>query len=134
MLALGSVFPLPERLVSAFIDGMEEVAVVEGSHPAIEVQVRGRQRVDGRLRRGEAIVSSPIPEDPEELFGLSVVRDRLGPASAINLAHGMAKGGRKKILALTDAELLSPFGPSRVRQHALQRVRLPPRHKNEGKN
>jgi len=102
VLALGSVFPLPERLVSAFIDGMEEVTIVEGSHPAIEVQVRGRQRVDGRLRRGEAVISSPIPEDPEELFGLVVVRDRLGPASAISLAHGMAKGGRKKILALTD--------------------------------
>ena len=42
VLALGSVFPLPERLVSAFIDGMEEVRIVEGSHPAIEVQVRGK--------------------------------------------------------------------------------------------
>ena len=104
VLALGSVFPLPERLVSAFIDGMEEVCIVEGSHPAIEVQVRGRQRVDGRLRRGETVISSRTPEDPEELFGLAVVRDRLGPASAINLAHGMARGGRKKILALTDGD------------------------------
>ncbi|MGA2107489.1 MAG: hypothetical protein ABSH25_07580 [Syntrophorhabdales bacterium] len=104
VLALGSVFPLPERLVSTFIDSMEEVRIVEGSYPAVEVQVRGRQRVDGRLRRGETVISSHTPEDPEELFGLAVVRDRLGPASAINLAHGMARGGRKKILALTDGD------------------------------
>jgi hypothetical protein len=104
VLALGSVFPLPERLVSTFIDSLDEVRIVEGSYPAVEVQVRGRQRVDGRLRRGETVISSHTPEDPEELFGLAVVRDRLGPASAINLAHGMARGGRKKILALTDGD------------------------------
>jgi TPP-dependent indolepyruvate ferredoxin oxidoreductase alpha subunit len=104
VLALGSVFPLPVGLVSAFIDGREEAAVVEGTYPAIEVQMRGKKLVHGRLRRTEAVSVRFDPEEQEELFGLAVVRDRLGPASAINMAHGMAKGGRKKVLALTDGD------------------------------
>ena len=104
-LVLGSVFPLPARLVSSFIEGREEVRIVEGDYPAIEVQVRKRDRVDGRLRRVEpADPPAAIPEGRENLFGFVVVRDRLGPASAINMAHGMARGGSKKILAVTDID------------------------------
>ena len=100
VLALGSIFPLPTRLVSAFINEMEEVRIVEGAAPAIEVQVRESDKIDGALRRAEQ-GGLAIPSGREELFGFTVVRDRLGPASAINLAHGMAKGGAKKILAIT---------------------------------
>ncbi len=100
VLALGSIFPLPTRLVSAFINEMEEVRIVEGAAPAIEVQVRESDKIDGALRKAEK-GGLAIPSGREELFGFTVVRDRLGPASAINLAHGMAKGGAKKILAIT---------------------------------
>ena len=41
----------------------------------------------------------------EVLFGLTVVRDELGPASSLNIAHGMVKSGTEGgILAVTDAE------------------------------
>ena len=79
--------------------------IIEGDYPAIEVQVRRKERVDGRLRRTDAATpSTAIPEGREDLFGFVVVRDKLGPASAINMAHGMARGGSKKILAVTDID------------------------------
>lgn len=105
VLALGTIFPLPDRLVTAFIDDMEEVRIVEGDVPAIEVQIRGTDRIDWTLRKGRSPGKGiATPAGREELSGFTVVRDRLGPASAINLAHGMAKGGAKKILALTSGE------------------------------
>ena len=45
------------------------------------------------------------PGAREVLFGLTVVRDELGPASALNIAHGMVKSGTEgRILAVTDGE------------------------------
>lgn len=106
VLALGAVFPLPQRLVSTFIDRMEEVRILEGPYPAIELQVKQKGRVEGTLSRkgprpGEARASGAR----EVLFGLDVVRDELGPASALNIAHGMVTSGAEgKILAVTDEE------------------------------
>ena len=51
VLALGSVFPLPQRLVSTFIDRMEEVRVVEGPYPAIGLQVKQKERIEGHESR-----------------------------------------------------------------------------------
>ena len=105
LLTLGSVFPLPSRLVSLFIEGREEVEIIEGDYPAIEAQVRKNQKTDGMLRRMEAAAPcAAISEGRENLFGFLVVRDKLGPASAINMAHGMARSGREKILAVTDVD------------------------------
>jgi TPP-dependent indolepyruvate ferredoxin oxidoreductase alpha subunit len=105
VLALGSVFPLPVRLVAQFAEGMDDVRVIEGGYPAIEVQLRAGG-MDGRLRRCGAAEGATRPKAAarESLFGLTVVRDRLGPASSINIAHGMAKAGVKDLLALTDAD------------------------------
>ena len=98
-------FSPARRLVSAFIDGMEEVPSSRDPYPAIEVQVRRKQRVDGRLRRGEATFRVAHPGRPgRSSSDYTVVRDRLGPASSINMAHGMAKGAGRKILALTDGD------------------------------
>ncbi len=104
VLALGSVFPLPLRLVGQFAQGMEDVAVIEGGYPAIEVQLRAGG-IDGRLCKSApaGAKSGGRAAPAERLFGLTVVRDRLGPASSINIAHGMAKAGVKGLLALTDA-------------------------------
>jgi TPP-dependent indolepyruvate ferredoxin oxidoreductase alpha subunit len=105
VLALGSVFPLPVRLVSQFAEGMEDVRVIEGGYPAIEVQLRAGG-IDGQLlgRSASGRAAGPKAAPAEKLFGLTVIRDRLGPASSINIAHGMAKGGAKSLLAITDAE------------------------------
>ena len=106
VLALGSVFPLPRRLVSAFIDRMEEVRVVEGPYPAIGLQVTQKERIEGRTSRKGAHAAAPGASGAREvLFGLTVVRDELGPASSLNIAHGMVKSGtERRILAVTDAE------------------------------
>jgi len=105
LLTLGAVFPLPERKVSAFIDLMDEVRIAEGPYPAIELQVRQKERLRGGMAGGR--IAPPPPGSPTEevLFGSRVQRDDLGPASSINMAHGMATSGTEgEILAVTDEE------------------------------
>lgn len=106
VLNLGSVFPLPRKLVSAFIARTEEVQIAEGPYPAIEIQIAQKERIVGRLDRGTSrIQSSPPSKNGETLFGLKVVRDTLGPASSINIAHGMVtSGAQAEVLALTDEQ------------------------------
>ena len=106
VLALGSVFPLPQRLVSTFIDRMEEVRVVEGPYAAIGLQVKQKERIEGQESLTEPHGSTPgVSGAREVLFGRTVVRDELGPASALNISHGMVKSGTEgRILAVTDAE------------------------------
>ncbi len=106
VLSLGSVFPLPRRLVSAFIDRMEEVRVVEGPYAAIGLQVKQKERIEGHpISKGGHARGAGASGGREVLFGLTVVRDELGPASALNIAHGMVKSGTEGgVLAVTDAE------------------------------
>ncbi len=106
VLTLGSVFPLPQRLVSAFIDRMEEVGVVEGPYAAIGLQVKQKERIVGHLSpKGRHAGGAGASGAGEVLFGLTVVRDELGPASSLNIAHGMVKSGTEGgVLAVTDAE------------------------------
>jgi TPP-dependent indolepyruvate ferredoxin oxidoreductase alpha subunit len=105
VLALGSVFPLPQRLVSTFIDAMEEVRVVEGPHAAIGLQVKQKGRIEGDSNSTPDTGGAGASKAREVLFGRNVVRDELGPASSINIAHGMVKSGTEGgILAVTDVE------------------------------
>ncbi len=106
ILSLGSVFPLPRRLVSTFIDLMEEVRVVEGLYAAIGLQVKQKARIGADSGSKEPITGEAGESKAREiLFGLTVVRDELGPASSINIAHGMVKSGAEGgILAVTDEE------------------------------
>lgn len=97
VLRLATVFPLPEKLVQGFIDEMEEVLVVE-TYPAIELQIPRRSKV----RSGFVNVLHGKPQYEENIQGFTVVRDRLGPASSINMAHGIKKlDPGKNILAVT---------------------------------
>ena len=80
-----------------FIGDMDEVFLSE-TYPAIEFQIPERSKVSkgpaGMVRRG------PRPE--ETIYGFHVVRDKLGPASSINMAHGIRKcAPEKKVLAIT---------------------------------
>ena len=86
ILRLATVFPLPEKLVQRFIDAMDEVLVVE-NYPAIELQIPDRAKVgSGFVDRGAG-----RPQFEEKIQGFTVIRDRLGPASSINMAHGIKK-------------------------------------------
>lgn len=104
VLSLGSVFPAPVRLVSQFAADMKRVRVIEGAYPGIEVQLR-MSGIDGLLCKGAPARAKKgeRPASGGKLSGLTVIRDRLGPASSINIAHGMAKSGARNILAVTDA-------------------------------
>jgi TPP-dependent indolepyruvate ferredoxin oxidoreductase alpha subunit len=105
ILSLGSVFPLPQRLVSTFIDRMEEVRIAGGPYAAIGLQVKQKGRIQGDLSQTPNAGGAGASKAREVLFGLTVVRDELGPASSINIAHGMVKSGTEGgILAVTDAE------------------------------
>ncbi len=100
VLRLATVFPLPEKLVQRFVDSMDEVLVVE-NYPAIELQIPDRAKVkSGFVDRGRG-----RPQFEEKIQGFTVVRDRLGPASSINMAHGIRKlyPGRN-IMAVTFEE------------------------------
>ena len=101
VLYLSSVYPLPEGLVNTFIDGVEEVYVIEGEYPVIELQIPDRTKI-----KAEHITSAPGRPKPEEkMYGFKVVRDKLGAASSINMAHGIKKlEPEKKILAITFEE------------------------------
>ena len=86
ILRLATVFPLPEKLTQRFIDAMDEVLVVE-TYPAIELQIPQRTKVKtGFVDRGRG-----RPQFEEKIQGFTVIRDRLGPASSINMAHGIKK-------------------------------------------
>ncbi|OPY02524.1 MAG: hypothetical protein A4E61_01296 [Syntrophorhabdus sp. PtaB.Bin184] len=97
VLKLATVFPLPKKLVQGFVDGMDEVFVVE-TYPAIELQIPDRSKV----KRGFVDAGPGTPQYDEVIAGFSVIRDRLGPASAINMAHGIKSlHPDRNILALT---------------------------------
>lgn len=97
VLRLATVFPLPQRLVQGFVDGMDEVLVVE-TYPAIELQIPDRSKV----KRGFVDAGRGTPQYDEVIAGFSVIRDRLGPASSINMAHGIKRlHPERNILAVT---------------------------------
>ena len=111
-LRLGTVFPLPLGVVTSFIERMDGVVVDEGLYPTIELQIPDRAKVKGRLMPGVAPSAAEragerggTPPREERLFGYRVVRDVLGPASSINIAHGIVtSGGEGPVLAITDED------------------------------
>jgi len=97
VLKISTVYPLPEKLVMDFINNMDEVFVSE-TYPAIEFQIPERSRVS----RGPAGMAPRGPKPEETIHGFRVVRDKLGPASSINMAHGIRKCvPEERILAIT---------------------------------
>jgi TPP-dependent indolepyruvate ferredoxin oxidoreductase alpha subunit len=102
MLHLSTVYPLPHKLVDAFIEKMDTIYVAEGAYPAIELQISERKKV--RKREGSS-KTRPRKGKEEAMFGFKVVRDTLGPGSAINMAHGMKKlDPDKRVLAITQED------------------------------
>jgi TPP-dependent indolepyruvate ferredoxin oxidoreductase alpha subunit len=104
VLTLGTVFPLPKKLVTGFIGKMQSVEIREGAYPAIEMQIAARDRINGPMSRQAAARAREATgrQKAEIICGLTVVRDQLGPASSINTAHGMASSSaRRGILAIT---------------------------------
>ncbi|MEN6617363.1 MAG: hypothetical protein ABFD12_12465, partial [Syntrophorhabdus sp.] len=97
VLRLATIYPLPEKLTQGFIDSLDEVLVVE-TYPAIELQIPDRTKV----KSGFASVGRGSPQHEEKIQGFTVIRDRLGPASSINMAHGLKKmHPDKKLMAIT---------------------------------
>ena len=98
MLYISTVFPLPNKLVNAFIEEMDKVYVVDGPHHPIELQIQDRRKVI--MEQMEKAHKRPKPE--EKMYGFTVLRDILGPASSINMAHGIKRlEPDKKVLAIT---------------------------------
>jgi len=97
ILKLATVYPLPDKLVRDFIDQMD-VVFVEETYPVIELQIADRSKVHANKIR-----ASHERKKPEEtMYGMQVVRDKLGSASSINMAHGIKKlDPGKRVLAIT---------------------------------
>jgi|GEM_PF-246291 len=98
VLYISTIYPLPTKLVDTFIEHMDKIFVIEGEYPAIELQILDRTKI-----KTEHIEGIPEREKPEEtMYGFEVVRDTLGGASSISMAHGIKKADPdKKILAIT---------------------------------
>jgi len=98
MLFLSTVHPLPVRLVNGFVAEMDEVFISEGAYPAIELQISDRSKIISGKMGGPGRRTKPA----ETMYGFDVVRDTLGPASSINMAHGIKKTEpERRILAIT---------------------------------
>ena len=95
---IASVYPLPVKSVNSFMEQMDEIYIIEGQYPAMELQIRDRTKP-----RAEHTGFAPKRAKPAEMiYGFTVVRDTFGAASAINMAHGIKKTDPgKKILAIT---------------------------------
>jgi TPP-dependent indolepyruvate ferredoxin oxidoreductase alpha subunit len=98
VLSIATVYPLPTQLVDRFIDSMDRVFLVEGTHPLIRLQLRSAEKVIA-----EPAHIPPERKKPDEvIYGLLVVRDWLGPGSSLNMAHGMVTTDpSRKVLAIT---------------------------------
>lgn len=98
ILKISTIFPLPEKLVERFIKQMEEVFIIEEEYPAIEIQIKDRKNTISEIIK----IPSKIKKREESIYGFHVVRDWFGPASSINIAHGIKKTEPdKNILAIT---------------------------------
>ena len=98
MLFLSTVYPLPVRLVNGFVTEMDEVFISEGPYPAIELQISDRSKIISGKMGSPGRRTKPA----ETMYGFDVVRDTLGPASSINMAHGIKKTEpERRILAIT---------------------------------
>lgn len=105
-----TVFPLPLRSIDGFIDKMDKVLISEGPYPVMEVQIGDRGKVGREQIREEVAEEEPGKQHAflrveETIHGFRVVRDILGPASAINMAHGMTiLDPDRKVLAITSED------------------------------
>jgi TPP-dependent indolepyruvate ferredoxin oxidoreductase alpha subunit len=98
MLFISTVHPLPLKLVNGFISRMDEVIISEGPYPAIELQIPDRSNVISGMMGSAKRRTKP----QETMYGFDVVRDTVGPASSINMAHGIKKTEpERKVLAVT---------------------------------
>lgn len=98
ILFISTVYPLPSVLVDDFMAEMNEVSVSEGSYPTIEFQIGDRKKIVSEKIGGLGRRAKPM----ETMYGFTVVRDTIGPASSINLAHGMKiSEPDRKVLAIT---------------------------------
>lgn len=98
LLHLATVHPLPLSMIRRFADSMDHTFILEGEHPVIKMQFGFHPKTTY-----EQMAKPPVRKKHDEtMYGFTVVRDWLGPASAIDIAHGMAKTDpAKKILAIT---------------------------------
>ena len=98
MLFLSTVHPLPVKLVNGFVAEMDEVFISEGPYPTIELQISDRSKIVSGKMGSPGRRTKPA----ETMYGFDVVRDTLGPASSINMAHGIKKTEpERRILAIT---------------------------------
>ena len=109
LLRVATVFPLPLKTVRNFVASMDQVTIAEGAYPVIEMQMGDRTKARGNLLstwgpRNKTGMKGGAGKR-ERLHGFRVVRDVLGPGSAINIAHGMAAFGEHgPLLAITDED------------------------------
>ncbi|MCS7280117.1 MAG: hypothetical protein NZ583_00600 [Desulfobacterota bacterium] len=100
-LYLSTVHPLPLKLVSRFLEDVDEAFVLSDPHSVIEYQICDFKEKIKPFDYQNSIKKN-IHGKAETIFGYEVVRDTLGPASSINMAHGIKKTNpERRILAIT---------------------------------
>ncbi|MBA4417248.1 MAG: hypothetical protein C0392_04970 [Syntrophus sp. (in: bacteria)] len=100
ILYLATVFPVPVKLVDAFLADVDEVFMAEGPYPAIRMQIGDRAKIISEPSLGIRKRSKP----EETMYGFTVIRETLGPASSINMAHGIKKVEPDRMILATTFE------------------------------
>lgn len=83
VLRIGTLFPLPQKLVADFVARCEQVVVLEEPDFAIEIQIRDKRNVLGRM---DGTVPSAGELTPEIVYAL--LADLLAQADVATLAAG----------------------------------------------
>ncbi|HQG49881.1 MAG TPA: hypothetical protein PKZ95_00680 [Syntrophorhabdaceae bacterium] len=101
VLFLSTIYPLPLKLVDDFMQCVEDVYVIEGEYPVLQMQIPDMTKV--KTEHLKEVPKTPKPE--ETMYGFEIIRDKLGAASSINMAHGIKKlEPKRKVLAITFEE------------------------------
>ncbi len=98
---LSTVYPLPSRLVSTFMEKVSEVFIISDPYSVIQFQLESYREKLRPSYEEEALQKRTYKKE-EVVYGYLVLRDTLGPASSMNMAHAIKKlNPDERVLALT---------------------------------
>ncbi|MBU0513182.1 MAG: 4Fe-4S binding protein [Proteobacteria bacterium] len=111
MLKIATAYPFPEKLVNDFIDACDRVLIIEETDPVIEMQIRDKSKITGRLDGVVPSAGELMPEVVAEV--LESVLDGAGGGSTLVQVPDQAPPRRPS---------LCPGCPHRASFYAIRRA------------
>jgi indolepyruvate ferredoxin oxidoreductase alpha subunit len=84
LLRIATAYPLPEKLIADFMDTCDRVLIIEESDPVIEMQIRDKSKISGRLNQ---TIPSAGELTPEVIAGIleNFLGGAEGPATLVQV-------------------------------------------------